>query len=437
MKRREWLWVVVALLCGWGNTYAATCDIDEDGDIDRSDIELISALRNQDVAAGDDRDTDGDGRVTVNDMRQCVVRCTLPRCEEPDTGATLIDSAGGVFEFSGDLKLEVPAGALTEPTLVKLTPSDCGAIQPILAPREISTKPDKSCLAAFSGTPSGLEFELPVRVTVPIPGLASGHYPILVDVNQETATYSLLPTTIEYDAAAGTARAELNGFSEKAFTDVELDPEEEFGPEWAAAGEEIENRCGSCNGQLGNAGANLPFCENLDLFQDSCCLIPPAARGACFSDCFCCKEQRAIVKVSEVDFSSGDCQVLGSDIEVTYPDCPGAPTYTDSIDETSAECPPLQWEISVDPPSADVLACQEPVFTATIRGLDPTDGSEVLAPSTLFPTWVSTDDTVARFIGGDGRLRALTEGNTVVEARISGRNPAKGAAPVTVRSNIE
>ncbi|MEH6384304.1 MAG: hypothetical protein V7780_06830 [Colwellia sp.] len=59
---------------------AIQCDINLDGFVDRSDIRLIGAARNQPAAPGDPRDNDGDGIITVSNARQCVQMCTLPRC---------------------------------------------------------------------------------------------------------------------------------------------------------------------------------------------------------------------------------------------------------------------------------------------------------------------------------------------------------------------
>jgi len=56
------------------------CDIDLDGDVDRNDTSLITAVRNQAAVSGDLRDYDGDGTVTVNDARSCVLRCTRSSC---------------------------------------------------------------------------------------------------------------------------------------------------------------------------------------------------------------------------------------------------------------------------------------------------------------------------------------------------------------------
>ncbi len=60
------------------------CDVDADADIDRNDLQLIFAARNQPASGPDDpRDKDGDGVITVLDGRACAVMCTLPRCVSP------------------------------------------------------------------------------------------------------------------------------------------------------------------------------------------------------------------------------------------------------------------------------------------------------------------------------------------------------------------
>ncbi|WP_279244293.1 PKD domain-containing protein [Candidatus Litorirhabdus singularis] len=58
------------------------CDLDTDGDVDRSDIGIISAARNMpaDPPGADPRDIDGNGVINLNDARQCVVQCTYARC---------------------------------------------------------------------------------------------------------------------------------------------------------------------------------------------------------------------------------------------------------------------------------------------------------------------------------------------------------------------
>ena len=59
---------------------AATCDVDSDGDIDQSDLSLISRARGQTAQPGDPRDSDGDRMITPNDVKVCLKICTRPNC---------------------------------------------------------------------------------------------------------------------------------------------------------------------------------------------------------------------------------------------------------------------------------------------------------------------------------------------------------------------
>jgi len=59
---------------------APTCDVDGDGDIDRMDLSLISRSRNQPAQVDDPADANGDGMITVADVKACIPRCTLEGC---------------------------------------------------------------------------------------------------------------------------------------------------------------------------------------------------------------------------------------------------------------------------------------------------------------------------------------------------------------------
>lgn len=74
--------------------WSEVCDVDTDGDIDRSDIQLIAAARNQPAGVDDPRDADGDGTITVTDSRTCVRMCTLSRCAIPEPDGSLIWDEG-------------------------------------------------------------------------------------------------------------------------------------------------------------------------------------------------------------------------------------------------------------------------------------------------------------------------------------------------------
>lgn len=79
----DWDWYAqiddVSLVCD-SEPQALRCDVDLDGFVDRNDIRLIGAARNQPAEPGDPRDNDGNGTITMSDARECVQLCTLPRC---------------------------------------------------------------------------------------------------------------------------------------------------------------------------------------------------------------------------------------------------------------------------------------------------------------------------------------------------------------------
>jgi cysteine-rich repeat protein len=56
------------------------CDWDGNGAIDRFDIGAIFAARNTSTTPYGPGDSNGDGLITVNDGRLCVLECDNPRC---------------------------------------------------------------------------------------------------------------------------------------------------------------------------------------------------------------------------------------------------------------------------------------------------------------------------------------------------------------------
>lgn len=63
------------------STPLAKCDADQDGDIDQSDLALISRARGQRATgASDPRDSDNDGLITPNDVKRCIPLCTRANC---------------------------------------------------------------------------------------------------------------------------------------------------------------------------------------------------------------------------------------------------------------------------------------------------------------------------------------------------------------------
>ena len=56
------------------------CDVDGNGKVDRADLNLIVAAIGTAVAAGDPRDADHDGLLTIRDVRACTLKCTNAQC---------------------------------------------------------------------------------------------------------------------------------------------------------------------------------------------------------------------------------------------------------------------------------------------------------------------------------------------------------------------
>ncbi|MFD2167161.1 M4 family metallopeptidase [Thalassotalea euphylliae] len=79
----DWDWYAqiddVSLTCD-NEPQVQRCDVNLDTFVDRIDIGLISAARNQPAQPGDPRDYDEDGIISLADARQCVQLCTLPGC---------------------------------------------------------------------------------------------------------------------------------------------------------------------------------------------------------------------------------------------------------------------------------------------------------------------------------------------------------------------
>jgi hypothetical protein len=62
------------------DSLVTTCDVDRDGDVDNVDLGLIRAAIGQLPGANDPRDANGDGQITINDVRACTAKCTRAAC---------------------------------------------------------------------------------------------------------------------------------------------------------------------------------------------------------------------------------------------------------------------------------------------------------------------------------------------------------------------
>jgi hypothetical protein len=62
------------------NSKLSVCDVNLDGSINTTDLALIRAGIGQTPTVGDPRDANVDGKITINDVRFCTLKCTKPQC---------------------------------------------------------------------------------------------------------------------------------------------------------------------------------------------------------------------------------------------------------------------------------------------------------------------------------------------------------------------
>jgi len=62
------------------NSASLVCDVNRDGAINVTDINLIRLGIGQTPSASDPRDANGDGKITVNDARTCALKCSKANC---------------------------------------------------------------------------------------------------------------------------------------------------------------------------------------------------------------------------------------------------------------------------------------------------------------------------------------------------------------------
>jgi hypothetical protein len=78
---------------------ATVCDVDTNGVVDRLDLSLIISARDTPAGGPDDpRDADGDGTITVLDVRTCIRQCNVPGCAIIDPAPPPPSDDSGQFD---------------------------------------------------------------------------------------------------------------------------------------------------------------------------------------------------------------------------------------------------------------------------------------------------------------------------------------------------
>jgi RHS repeat-associated protein len=109
-RAKHWLWLILCWFMLAGHVWAMPCDVDDDGDIDRDDLNLIqqAILARAPVSGPNDpRDPDSNSRIDSIDGRLCALRCTRARCgtiNQPpfaNAGPDQSVRVGGLVALSG------------------------------------------------------------------------------------------------------------------------------------------------------------------------------------------------------------------------------------------------------------------------------------------------------------------------------------------------
>jgi hypothetical protein len=260
----------------------------------------------------------------------------------------------------------------------------------------------KRFLGGFSAKPEGLTFKIPVEAWIPVPALDPYEIPVQLNVRLNEGTYRYSSSTLEYDGSLHMIKLELEHFSDETIGG--LSPEQ------------FDLMCTSC----GTFDSGV--CESFDALQPACCMLPPALRTpsdnpSCVAatGCECCREKRMVVTTVDTEITGAGCQVLGSDIKITYPDCPGSPTETDSVTEQT--CADLTLELMIKPLIMDLPVNQVKTFSATATGKR--GPATVFQDVTVFPIWKSDQPFVANFVDQKGSIRGIATNPTPVTVRAS------------------
>lgn len=351
-----------------------------------------------------------------NESQQSALQCTTTQTGGGggDGGGTTLEigPAGGTLTFANGVKLVFPVGAVDTPTVITIEDLPAAQIDAILSnPAMVSTR-TKRFLGGFSAKPDGLTFKAPVEAWIPVLPLDPYVIPVQLNVRLNEGTYRYSSSSLEYDGSLRMVKLELQHFSDE--TIAGLSPEQ------------FDKMCSSC----GTFDSGV--CEAYDPLQPACCMLPRATRASCASaaGCDCCREKRMIVTTTDTEFVCGECQILGSTITITYPDCPGSPTETYSISEKA--CEDMSLELTITPPVMDLPINQVKTFSATVTGMGGTE--TVCQDVPVFPVWNSDEPSVADFPDQSGNIRgnAISLTPVTVRARVGGSSGLEATASVNV-----
>ncbi len=356
-------------------------------------------------------------QLIVNDGTLDSAPDTVNIVAQPQVWSLEVGPEGGTLIFGNGVKLQIPPGAVSETTTISISDLVADQITGMLSNPSMTSTHTKRFLGGFSAKPEGLVFAVPIQAWVPISPLNPYETPVQVKLLMSEQRYTYASSQLEYLGDEAMIKIDISHFSNEAFAGL--------------TGEQIDALCRVC-------GSSFPsVCEDFDPLQSACCLIYPNDRPACpiAANCDCCREKRIKVESIGVDFAltgSVECQVLGSDLKVTFLDCLDAPTETDSISETS--CKDLELEITVEPAEMTLSVGEEKQFRATVTGKR--GGVTIFQDVSIDPIWKSDDPEIVEIKADQSGTiigKAMSPAPVTIRAKVSTSSSVKeGTAQVTV-----
>jgi len=276
----------------------------------------------------------------------------------------IISPKGGHYEFRGGTILDIPAGAVSGPTAIRIEPVNSSAVQNFLDQRPNASM-KYHFLGGFAAGPNGLQFLNPVQVTLRAAPLSSPkEIPLVGLLDDQLTGFELQEGTFTYDGTKGLVISQITHFSDYV----------------------------------------IPGYVNLE--------VPDTAS--------CRTEGPNLVAISNKDKSTnGDCQIVSENVSVSFNGC--QPSFTEwytAIDSSGSSCAPVQVAtvelnplvLELDPP--DTGSKHQGLFE--LRVLDK-DGQEV--PNHPPASWLSYNTSVAT-VDSTGLVTAVARGTTKVQAKI-------------------
>ena len=304
-----------------------------------------------------------------------------------------VDPAGGQVVAPNGVTLDVPPGAVAASTTVTIGDVSCAQVDTLFGATTLNSH-DNRCLGAFAGEPTGLAFALPVDVTVPVVTRDADEIVLWVQNDLGRRDYTTLATDLDYDNDAATVSASID--------ELAL---------FAAAG------ATNINNPLLRGGGPLP----------PCCDVTPTPLGCC------CTTFSATSTAGDAFNSDCDCQLVGFDIEVTFPNCPGSPVFTDRESHSSENCP-TDLTPTLDLPDLTQWTCETRTASVSLGGTNQ-DGTTCNMDIPL--SWSAADQNIAEVVGSpigtSATIRGIAPGGmTTLNAVSSVGNQFSFSAPLTV-----